>query len=290
VNLILSIILTSCLFLAFTMFKKLNISLLQAICVNYSVCFIVGFSFLYFQTSNISTDILPSLMAGGLAGFCFLPIFWIMGRSTQELGVTITSIANKTSMVIPAVVMLSIDPFLRSQFSMYKVAAIILSIGAIVLSNLKSKNESQITESRSAYLYPFIIFIGGAMVDLGINLASYYTSPLHGAWIPIGAFAAAAFSGIIVLSYQKIKWGEHLKFNSILGGIALGIPNYFSLHYVVQTLHEYHNDGATVYPLLNTGTILLNTFISILFFKEKINIFVAAGVIVAITAIFLMNV
>jgi drug/metabolite transporter (DMT)-like permease len=286
VNLVLSIILTSCLFVVFNYFKKLKVSLIQAISVNYVVCLGVGATFTYF-TAPLD-HVAPSFWAGFGAGLLFLPIFWVMGYTTQNMGLTVAAIANKTSMVIPATVILLIDPVLMHQFTLWKLIAILLSLGAIILSNLNSEKGNP-SFDRRLLIFPFLVFIGGAMVDLAINLAAYYTETKYSAWIPVGAFSAAALSGITVLTYNNFKHHEKLSIRSIVGGIALGIPNFFSLYFVVKTLDQYHNDGATVYPLINTGTIILNTFLSVVLFKEHINKYVVAGIALAVVAIFLMS-
>ena len=285
-NLVLAIILTSSLFVVFNYYKIFQVSLIQAICINYMVCLIVGFVFT-FQTAP-SDDMMPSYWAGFGAGLFFLPIFWAMGYTTQTMGLTVAAIANKTSMVIPAVVILLIEPTLMAQFTIWKFFAILLSLGAIILSNLNTQ-KGNLSFNPRLILFPFIVFLGGAIVDLAINLAAYYTDPLYSAWIPVGAFTAAALSGVSVLLFRGIKFKETLPFRSILGGIAMGIPNFFSLYFVVKTLDEYQNDGATVYPLLNTGTILLNAVLSVFLFKEKINKYIAAGILCAIASICLMS-
>lgn len=285
-NVVLSIILTSCLFVVFNCFKRFKVSLLQAISVNYMVCLVVGSIFTYY-TAPLD-HIAPSFWAGFGAGLLFLPIFWIMGYTTQQMGLTVAAIANKTSMVIPATVILLIDPVLMSQFNAWKVIAIVLSLGAIILSNLNPQ-KSNPSFDRRLLIFPFLVFLGGALVDLAINLATYYTSAAYSAWIPVGAFSAAALSGASVLLFHRIRHQENLSMRSVIGGIALGIPNFFSLYFVVKALDEYNNDGATLYPLINTGTILLNTLLSIVVFKEHINKYLIGGILCAILAIYLLN-
>ena len=285
-NLVLSIILTSCLFVVFNYFKVFKVSLLQAICVNYIVCLTVGTAFTLY-TAPLQ-HIAPSFWAGFGAGLFFLPIFWVMGYTTQQMGLTVAAIANKTSMVIPASVILLINPVLMDQFTVWKVAAIVLSLGAIVLSNLNPQKGNP-SFDRKLLIFPFIVFLGGALVDVAINLATFYTDPAYSAWISVGAFAAAALSGTCVLLYHRILHHEIVSWRSVLGGVALGLPNFFSLYFVIKTLDQYNNDGSTVFPLINTGTILLNTVLSVLIFKEKINKYLVAGIACAVLAIYLLN-
>ncbi|MDB5257484.1 MAG: hypothetical protein JWM14_2179 [Chitinophagaceae bacterium] len=285
-NLVLSIILTSSLFVVFNYYKIFKVSLIQAICINYMVCLAVGFLFTF--TTAPSENMMPSYWAGFGAGLFFLPIFWLMGYTTQTMGLTVAAIANKTSMVIPAMVILLLEPKLMAQFTVWKFVAILLSLSAIILSNLNTQKGNP-GFNRQLLILPFLVFLGGAIVDLAINLAAYYTDPLYAAWIPVGAFTAAALSGTTVLVFRGLRWNETLPLRSVIGGIAMGIPNFFSLYFVVRTLDEYQNDGATVYPLINTGTILLNAVLAILLFKDKLNKYMVAGILCAIASICLMS-
>jgi multidrug transporter EmrE-like cation transporter len=286
VNLVLSIILTSGLFVVFNYYKIFKVSLIQAICINYMVCLVVGFLFTF--TTAPTENMMPSYWAGFAAGLFFLPIFWLMGYTTQTMGLTVAAIANKTSMVIPAMVILWLDPELMAKFTNWKLVAIFLSLSAIILSNLTPQKGNPGFQAK-LFIFPLLVFLGGAVVDLAINLATYYTDPVYAAWIPVGAFTAAALSGTTVLLARGIKFDERLTLRSFIGGIALGIPNFFSLYFVVRTLDEFQNDGSTVYPLINTGTILLNTFLSLVLFKEKLNRYLVAGIICAIASICLMS-
>ena len=76
---------------------------------------------------------------------------------------------------------------------------------------------------------------------------------------------------------------------NIVGGIALGVPNYFSMYFLIKALQNKNLESATVFTLINIGVILLSTVFGILLFKEKLlkqNYF---GIALAIIAVILVT-
>jgi uncharacterized membrane protein len=56
---------------------------------------------------------------------------------------------------------------------------------------------------------------------------------------------------------------------NIVAGIVLGIPNYFSIYFVLLALENL--GGIYVFPILNIGVVLLSAIISWLFYQEKMS-------------------
>ena len=68
-------------------------------------------------------------------------------------------------------------------------------------------------------------------------------------------------------------------------GIAIGLPNYFSIYFMLHTLSWYQNDGAFVYPVLNIAVIVVTSLMGIALFKEKLSKLNLIGIIIAILSI-----
>ena len=80
-----------------------------------------------------------------------------------------------------------------------------------------------------------------------------------------------------------------MNIKSIVGGLFLGIPNYYSMYFLIKALQSKNLESATVFTLINIGIILLTTFFGILLFKEKLlkqNYF---GIALAIIAVILVT-
>ena len=102
---------------------------------------------------------------------------------------------------------------------------------------------------------------------------------------PIFLFAAAAFIGLIMFFFQKGKF----QLKSLIGGIYLGIPNYFSLYFVLKALSAFENNGAVFFPIYNVGIIMLSSFTAMIIFKEKLSKINFLGLGLSVLALFLLS-
>ena len=75
---------------------------------------------------------------------------------------------------------------------------------------------------------------------------------------------------------------------NILGGIALGIPNYFSIYFLLKALQNEYLTSASIFTINNVAIVLLSTFLGILLFKEKISAKNWGGILLAVTSILLV--
>ncbi|UOQ70580.1 hypothetical protein [Hymenobacter cellulosilyticus] len=61
----------------------------------------------------------------------------------------------------------------------------------------------------------------------------------------------------MLLLARLTKGGQQFATKNLVAGIVLGIPNYFSIYFLIMALGNFGNDGAFVYPVANVATILL---------------------------------
>ena len=94
--------------------------------------------------------------------------------------------------------------------------------------------------------------------------------------------------GVIVLLYQKVKGILSFEFKSILGGILLGVPNYFSIVYLLKALSTEGMESSTAFTLNNVGIVILSTLFGLFIFKEKLISKNWFGIIIAIVSIILI--
>lgn len=285
--LFLTVICTSALFILFRVYSNLKIDIFQSIVWNYVVCSITGFIQQYSSLSEaLYSRNMDTVVAASLLGSCFLPGFFLIGISTQRAGLTPTTMANKLSMVIPAgfAIVAGLAPFAWLQ-----VLAFVLGIASIYL--VTQKNSTDLTEDptkKNRYL-PWFVFLSAGLLDLAILFINSTISSAESVGLfSIHTFVAAAFWGVLtltlLLSTQKITFQP----KAMLGGIALGIPNYFSIFCLLKTLNHYQQDGSFVFPMLNLCIILFTALVSYVFFKEKFTTKLSIGLLLASTSILLL--
>ena len=74
----------------------------------------------------------------------------------------------------------------------------------------------------------------------------------------------------------------------LVGGVALGIPNFFSIHLILVALDE-GLDASTVFPVLNVSTIALSALLALVLFGQRLTPKQWGGVAVAAVAVGLLT-
>ena len=103
IYLILSIIFSTSLVLIFKLFERFNINNFQAIVFNYiTAAFICYFT----HTEPININSITSegwLPYSIMIGLMFISLFNLIAYSVQNVGISVTSVANKISLCIPVI-------------------------------------------------------------------------------------------------------------------------------------------------------------------------------------------
>ncbi|WP_018343566.1 hypothetical protein [Cytophaga aurantiaca] len=285
--LVLTILCTSALFILFRVYSNLKIDIFQSIVWNYVVCSITGFIQQYSLLNEaLYHKHINTVIASSILGSCFLPCFFLIGISTQRAGLTTTTMANKLSMVIPAgfAIVAGLAPFAWLQ-----VAAFLLGIISIYLVTQKNSTETIADVPASNRYLPWFVFLSAGLLDLAIlYINQTIASPESVGLFSIHTFLAAASWGSITLIFLILTKKIQFESKAILSGIVLGIPNYFSVYYLLKTLNHFQHDGSFVFPMLNLCVILFTAVVSFLFFKEKFTTRLSIGLILASSSILLL--
>jgi drug/metabolite transporter (DMT)-like permease len=287
--LVLCTVMSVAIFLSFRSFSQFRINTFQAIVVNYVVCVITGLAFIG------EWDILSVIDVGAswfpyaiLLGILFIFTFYLMALTAQKISVTVSSVANKMSLVIPVAFSLFVFDVELKQFDWVNYSGIILAIAAIYLSSIRKKSELKMVEGlpKGILFLPVIVFLMGGIIDTLFNYVSYLHLPEgQEAVFSVLIFLSAGIIGILTLFIRN----RQLEFKSFIGGLYLGIPNYFSIYFLVRALESFQNDGAFVFPVLNIGIILFSSFFSILLYREKLTWLNQLGLFIAIIALVFLS-
>lgn len=266
IYLLLSIIASTLIFINFKLFERFHINILQAIVVNYVIAFTTGI-ISYEGTVTISQ--LPKLdwFYYTLAlGALFIIVFNLMAITTQRSGLSVVSVATKMSVVIPVLFGLF---YYSESLGAFKLIGIGLALIAVYLSSIKTNKGINI--DRKLILLPILVFIGSGIIDTSIKfLEDTYVAqndvPLFSAII----FLSAAIVGLILVVNQVIKGNFKFEAKNIIAGICLGIPNYFSIYFLVKTLRSDILDSSGIFTINNVAIVTISTLAGIILFKEKL--------------------
>lgn len=283
IDLILSVLCSSFIFVVFKLYAVHQVQTFYAIVVNYVTACLVGF-LMYQGEVNLSEIPTTSWFPGTLAmGVLFIVIFNLMARTSQQLGVSVASVATKMSLVIP--VILGIILY-QEQLGWIKILGIGLALSAVYFTSIKSTPKT--LKSGNLWL-PVLVFLGSGIIDASIKyLQEYHVESTEFSLLSSTIFASAASSGIILI---VIRWRTvPLKINlrNLLGGIALGVPNFFSIYFLLRALQNDFLNSASIFTLNNVAIVMLTTLLGIALFQERISLKNWGGIALAVISIILI--
>ena len=281
----LSILSSVLIFLAFKLFPKFKVYTLYGIIVNYGTAASLGL-FFYFIVDQSAWPGLEGWMLGCLfLGVMFILVFNLMARTAQEIGLGIASVATKMSLVIPVLFGIL---FYKENASTLQIIGIILALISVYLITAKKENSTSV-KSNVLWL-PVFVFLGSGVIDTSINYIR--ESSLTDGLFPLFSclvFGIAALSGIIYsLSKRDVLPPFHQR--DLVGGIGLGIPNYFSIFFLLRALNQDIWGSALVFTLNNVAIVVLSTLVGILLFKEQLKPVAGLGIALALISIIFLAV
>ena len=284
IYLLLSIFFSTSLFVIFKYFNIYKVNTLQAIVVNYIVAFVLGmFSANAFgKLSTISSQ--PWLYGAMFLGFLFVTIFFVMAKTAQNNGVSVASIAGKMSVVVPIIFGIILY---NESVTFLKVGGIVIVLIAVYLSSVKEEKSN----IKASLLFPVLLFLGSGVIDTTLKYVETNFVTQDGvAFFSGSLFGFAAVFGILILLIQQFTSKEKFEIKSIIAGIVLGIPNYYSIVFLIKSLQIKSLESSTLFTINNVGVVVVSTLVGLLLFKENFSLKNKIGVGLAILGIILVTI
>lgn len=276
ISLILTILFTIIFFPLLKEFSIRKIDTQQAITFNYITASVLGLLFcpdsINLKIIAASNWILPTI---GLGVF-FIVVFNITAITTQKLGISIGSMASKMSLIIPVLGSYLLQK--NTSITTIQVIGIFLALSSIYFTFRKSEKHT----------YPItiavILFFGAGILDSTINFIqnNYLITKTDHSFFIITVFLVAFLVGVLKILFTNTK----VKLRNVLAGISLGVPNYFSIYFLLKSLEQL--GGIIVFPVLNIAVVLLSAIISWYFYQENMSKLNWFGVLLACLSIMLV--
>ncbi len=285
IYLALSILISSLLFVIFKLFDRFQVNTSHAIVVNYFVAHICG---MLAYSGNLKHIEIPSQgWFGGAVflGLLFILVFNIMALTSQRNGLSVASVAGKMSVVVPVAFAVVVY---KERLGSIKIMGIVLALIAVYLTSMKNKRGVSI--QRKTLWLPFLLFFGSGVIDTAIKY--FETRYVAEGDVPIFSatiFAFAACMGMLFILKEVIRKRFHFEWKSMLGGIVLGVPNYFSIYYLLKALQAEGLESSTLFTINNVAIVMLTTLFGLFFFEERLLKKNWLGIGIAVVAIILVS-
>jgi drug/metabolite transporter (DMT)-like permease len=267
------------------MFEKYNINILQALIFNYMTAGICSY---FFLESDFSLEYIFSsgwLLHAIVIGTLFIVVFIFYGFGTQKVGISITTIANKMSLIIPVFAAIILYEDL---FTYLKALAFILALVGIYLSSTRS---GKLGFDRKYLWLIILIFLGQGVSDAIFNDFAQKFPDERGYLFFMTLFAVASVSGLLIYIIESInhKTKNPFQLNSIFWGIIFGVPNFFSLVFFLKALADPSLNSSVVFTLVSIGVVVSSSLLGVFLFQEKLNKTNWAGILLCVCAIYIFS-
>lgn len=281
IYLLLSIVFSTFINLVFKWFSVFKVNKIQAILVNYLVCFSIGFilSGDFNLLKIIGSDWFKYCI---ILGSLFVAIFLSMAMTTEKYGVSVNAVSAKMSVIIPV---LFAYVYNSERLTIQFVVGILLSLLSIYLI---TKKKQIIIPKKYIYL-PIIVFLGSGTIDTSLKLLELnYSNDISINTISYSIFLGAFLVGTTFYTVKNQFNFSNWSSRNIISGIILGIPNYFSIYFLLTAIKSFSLKSAFVFGINNIGIVLLSTLLSVIIFKEKLTLINKFGVLISVLSIILI--
>jgi len=283
ISLLLSILCSAFIFIAFKYIENFKINTFFTIIINYIVATTLGLS-LSSSTNILNPEIYTSeiIIVSIISGILFIAMFSSIALSTQKVGITITSIAGKMSVVFPIIFSIL---YFHENVTFLKILAIIMALMSIILTVYKKGNSDY-----NRLIYPLIIFIGIGILDSLMKYAQGIF--INDENLPLFTALCFGIAGTIglLISIFKRNFINHLKdYRTYLAGIILGLLNYGSMYFLIKALNDSSFASSITFGLNNLGIVSFSVIAGLILFKEKLSFINWIGIVLSLISIILLT-
>jgi len=287
VNLIVATICASLFSIFFKIFEIRKIDAMQAIFFNYLTAFILGLVFSFDGT--FVTNPLKARWLGPVAilGFIFIAGMIILSVSTRRVGVAISTVCSRASMIIPIILSYIFVAGSRKP-QWIAIVLVIVGMSLTVWSGNGQKNEGKF--SFKDILIPFGVFLCFGLSNSINKIIQDRVVVARAEWDDVlvnrelSLVTACIFLFAMIFgSLSMIKEKKPFHWRNAVGGILLGIVNYVCTYCLMLAMKTI--DSSILFPAHNLGIVTIGALVGWLHYHEKMRPHQVAGIIIATGAI-----
>jgi len=280
--LILTILQSTAIFAVMKLFARFRVDNWQAITVNYIIA--CSFGFIIYEGEITSSLIMEKswFIFAMVLGMTFIFTFFIFALSSQKVGVALTSVASKMSVIIPVIAGIIL---LNEQVSFLAITGIIVALIAFYLTLGGGANSSF---PRKYLILPVLLFAGNGINDTIMKYTEHHFIENSNELTLFLAviFLTSLLMGSIISATRYAQNKRRINFKTIIAGTILGLLNFGSTFYILKSMGVY--ESAVVFPVANAGIVGLSALTGYILFREKLSRMNWAGILLAVLAILLI--
>jgi len=222
-----------------------------------------------------------------LLGFLFITGFNLAAQTVRYFGITAGAIMQKMSLGFTVVFSFGA---MNEPMNLYKWLGVVAAILAIFFTNYPTKQEGEKGISIDWKIaIPILTLVFATTIEIIFlvvekRVATKSADPVFIATL----FGTAGVIGIVGLVALLLAGKEKIKRKNILAGIALGLPNYGAIYFMLKALGG-DIDASVFFTLNNVGIIVLAALLAIILFKDRFSKPQYFGLALSVLAILLIS-
>ena len=294
--LIIATILTAMFSIVFKIFHRKDIDANQAIFFNYLTAFVLGVLFSLqggVVVNPLKADWLVDVI---ILGFIFMAGMVMLSASTRRVGVAISTVCSRASMVIPIIVSyMFIEGSAKPKWML-----ICIVLVAMTLTICTDKPEGGHKYTLLDILAPVTVFImfGASNAYLKVlqhrvtvnDTAAGLSEQVINSEISL-VTASVFFIAMLMCIFSFFKKGQDgkrspLLLKNVVGGVVLGFVNYFCTYTLMLSMKTI--DSSFLFPVHNIGIVAIGAIVGWLAFNEKLRPHQVLGIVLAAVSIALL--
>ena len=283
--LLLSIVSSSCIYLIFKQFQKYGINNFQAIVANYITAALCAFFANGGNVDDMHGYTSEWLYIAVFTGVLFIMMFNLIAITTQKIGVSVATVSTKVSLIVPVIFAIYLyDDSLNT----LKVIGIALALVSVGLTFYKPESRGSI--SKELIVLPLVLFLGTGLLDTLLKYTQERViSPEDFNMFSLILFSVAGLIGFIVASVNIVVYKTEFRMKSVVAGVLLGLPNYGSIYFLLQTFEYSGMDSSVIFPVNNISIVVVSVLAAVFFFKEKVSTANGLGILLALFSIAIIS-
>ena len=294
--LIIATVLTAMFSIVFKIYDRKGIDANQGIFFNYLTAFVLGTLFSLHGEVVVNPFKSDWLIDVIVLGLIFMAGMVFLSASTKRVGVAISTVCSRASMVIPIIVSyMFIEGSAKPKWLLIGLVMI-----AMFLTIWTDKPESNHKYTLLDILAPITVFLmfGASNAYLKVlqhrvtvkDTAVGLSEQVINSEISL-VTASVFFVAMLLCSYSFFKKGEDGKrspilLKNVIGGVALGVINYFCTFTLMLAMKTI--DSSLLFPIHNIGIVAIGAFVGWLAYGEKLRPHQVLGIVLAAASIALL--
>lgn len=276
-NLILVIFYSTVILVAFRIFERFKIDNFQSIIVNYFIAVVFGIMLLGSDVEYSTVHNQEWFGLSAVIGFFFIVVFNIFALSSQKVGIAVTAVSSKMSVVVP--IIFSVIVFNES-LNMITIVGIILALAAFYLTFKKKEKKRDFS---IYYFLPVLLFAGNGVNDTLMKYGEETSVRGDTLLFLTTIFTFSLIIGLLFLIVKVCFAKESIRLKNIVAGAILGLLNFASTYYFLKSVTKF--DSAVFFPIFNVSLVALSALIGFVGFKERLRPINWIGIVCAMIAI-----